>query len=459
MESAKQGSPEHWLNRLLAQLRSHVLRDSILLFLPPLLVGFYVAGYLYRSGWIPEPTFVATSLSVALLALTAMAARYRPYRPSLRAAAHLMDEKTAAKDRFVTLATIEPASCSTTFLSRLRHEASDILARVELRRDFPYQFKTPFYKSLIGSILVVVLFHLFLPFLQARTSPLSAPEKLRALAEKMAERPPLTDLARNLRSLATQLQDPTVSPKDKQAFVQETQKKVEEQQQREDQKDNRDLLGEAASTLRGLERQQGNGQDEQKDQNQGGGGVQSNLPQEGKGEGKPNPGSGGDSQGELSAQLSKEMQQGKSAGGEPQEQASQKNQQRQGDGKSNQPDRQEPDRDRQKEPAGKNPSGQGEKSGKSKASEEIPQGGPPADRFYQPGEQGNVGIKGAGYVTVQLPEEIAAGSKGTTSGTKESRSNSSRAKVPVSNVPLPAHVPGAPMEKQQMPLEYRGIIR
>lgn len=248
-KSAKQAPPEHWLNRLLAQLRSHVLRDSILVFLPPLLAGFYVAGYLYRSGWIPQLIFVASFLSVALLGLTAMAARYRPQRPSLRAAAYLMDEKTAAKDRFITLATIEPASCSTTFLSRLRHEASEILAHVELRRDFPYQFKTSFYKSLIGSISVVVLFHLFLPFLQARTSPLSTPEKLRALAEKMAERPLLTELARNLGSLATQLQDPTISRQDKQALVQETQKKVEEQQQREDQKDNRDLLGEAASTL------------------------------------------------------------------------------------------------------------------------------------------------------------------------------------------------------------------
>jgi hypothetical protein len=29
----------------------------------------------------------------------------------------------------------------------------------------------------------------------------------------------------------------------------------------------------------------------------------------------------------------------------------------------------------------------------------------------------------------------------------------------VSNVPLPAHVPNAPAEKQQLPIEYRGVIR
>jgi hypothetical protein len=43
--------------------------------------------------------------------------------------------------------------------------------------------------------------------------------------------------------------------------------------------------------------------------------------------------------------------------------------------------------------------------------------------------------------------------------TKESKDNRIGAKVPVSNVPLPAHVPNAPTEKQQVPIEYRGIIR
>jgi hypothetical protein len=31
--------------------------------------------------------------------------------------------------------------------------------------------------------------------------------------------------------------------------------------------------------------------------------------------------------------------------------------------------------------------------------------------------------------------------------------------VPVSNVPLPPYVPNAPSEKQQVPIEYRGMIR
>ena len=42
---------------------------------------------------------------------------------------------------------------------------------------------------------------------------------------------------------------------------------------------------------------------------------------------------------------------------------------------------------------------------------------------------------------------------------KQSKDPKAYPKVPVSNVPLPAHVPDAPTEKQQLPLEYRGIIR
>ncbi len=42
---------------------------------------------------------------------------------------------------------------------------------------------------------------------------------------------------------------------------------------------------------------------------------------------------------------------------------------------------------------------------------------------------------------------------------KESKGGKARTQVPVSNVPLPAHVPNAATEKQQVPIEYRGMIR
>ena len=449
-------SPEKLISRVVAQLRNHVLWDSLLLFFPPLFVALYVVTYLYRSAWIAQIGFLALGASAVAGALIAVVARYRPSIPSVRTAARLVDQKTAAKDRFITLATIEPSSCSTTLLGRLRGEANGLLNRIELRRDFPYKIKRSFYGSVMVSILAVVFFHLLLPFAQSKIPSTSPHEKIGALAEKMAQRPRLSDLARDLRTLATKLQDPKISQQERQALIQEMQRKVEEQQRREDQKDNRDLLGQASSALQGLEQQSGDNQ--QKNQEKGGGGVQDNLPQEGQGEGKRSQGSGGDSQGNLKAQLSKDMQQGKAAQGDPKEPGQEKNQRNQSDGKGNQPDPNKPDRDKSRETTGKTQGGSEEKIGRSK-SEEIPQGAPPAERYYRPGERGNEGIKGAGYVTVQLPEEIAADSKGGGTPSKESRESRIRRKVPVSNIPLPAHVPDAPTEKQQMPLEYRGIIR
>ena len=457
-DSLNRTSPESLLTRLLARLRNYALRDSVLLFAPPCLSVLYVVIYLYLSSWLPQIALIAISVAAVGLVVLAGVAHYRRAIPSLRATAQLLDARTAAKDRFMTLATIEASSCSIPFLSRLRHEASVILQRLEWKRAFPYRMKPSFYRSAVGSIIAVVLFHSLWPFMQAQIYSPSPHEPLRALAEKMAHRPGLSELARDLQALAGQIEDPNISPQQKQSLIQDTQKKIDEQQKREDQKENRDLLGQAASTLRGLEQQQSGGQERQQEEEKAGGGVQSKLPQEGEGQGRPNTGKGGESQGELGAQLSKEMQQGKSAQGDPREQASQEKQQSQGDGKGDQPEPGKPNTDG-KEGTGRKSGGSEEKVGKSKASEEIPQGAPPAERFYQAGEQGQEGIKGAGYVTVQLPEEVAADSKSEGPGTKESQAKRARSNAPVSNVPLPAHVPDAPAEKQPMPLEYRGIIR
>jgi hypothetical protein len=89
----------------------------------------------------------------------------------------------------------------------------------------------------------------------------------------------------------------------------------------------------------------------------------------------------------------------------------------------------------------------------------LPKDGPPAERYYQPGEQGKEGIKGAQYVTVQLPEEVAADGSGSATTSKDAKASRSRPKVPVSNIPLPPHLPDAVAEKQRVPLEYRDLIK
>src|SRR5262249_9662421 len=152
------------------------------------------------------------------------------------------------------------------------------------------------------------------------------PERIRELARQMAERSRLGELARGLKTLANKFEDPKLSRPELQASIQQMQKKIEEQKKNEPGKEERDLLGQASSTLKGLDQQSGDGQEQRKDQEKGGGGsIQSNLPQEGQGESKQSPGNGGDNKGELNAQLNKEMQQGKSAQGDTRGQANEKN--------------------------------------------------------------------------------------------------------------------------------------
>jgi hypothetical protein len=449
-------SPERRVGRLVAQLRNHALWDSLLIFSPPLLVAIYLAVYLYRGAWIAPITFLLLSGTVIGLGLLAVVVRTRPLIPSVRSAARLVDEKTKAKDRFLTLATIDVGLWPAALVGRLRREAATLLELIDFRREFPYRIKRSFYWSFLVSLIAAALLHLSMPLMGSSRRQAPAYEKLSELAEKMAQRPPLSALAHNLRTLAMKLEHPNVAEQEKQMLIHETLEQVEKQQKTEDEKENRALLGEASSTLQGLEQQSGRSQ--QKDSEKGDGGAQSNPSQEGQGEGIQTQG-GGDSKGELNAERSKDMQQGQSVRGDPKEQGKEKNQQNQRDGKDNQPDpSNKSDKDTGKELTGKTPGGSQEKLGRSR-SEEIPQGAPPAERFYQPGEQGKEGVKGARYVTVQLPEELAADSKGEGAISKPSKETRAYPKAPVSNAPLPAYVPDAPTEKQQLPLEYRGIIR
>ena len=448
------GSPEQRVGRLVAQLRNHALWDSLLIFSPPLLVSIYLLVSLYSASSIAALTFLFLGLASIVVVLLAVVARYRPLIPSMRFAARLVDERTGAQDRFLTLSTIEAELCPASFLARLRGEATALLERIDLPREFPYRIKRSFYWSLVASLIVAALFHLSMPITSSILRPTPPYEKVRELAEKMAQQPRLSALAYGLRTLARKLQQPKVSEQEKQILIRENLEQIEKQQKQEKEKESRDLLGEASSTLQSLER---NGSQE-KASEKGGGGVQSNLSQEGQDQSKQTQGSGGDSKGEFSAQRSKDMRQGKTAQGDSKEQGKEKSEKSQGEGKGNQPEPSKSDKDTGTELTAKTEGGAQEKLDRSR-SEETPQGAPPAERFYKPGEEGKDGIKGAGYVTVQLPEELASDTKGEASASKQSKDPKAYPKAPVSNVPLPAHVPDAPTEKQQLPLEYRGIIR
>ena len=452
--------PETVVLRLRAQLGNHALWDAILILLPPVLASLWATYFLVQGAWVSPLVGTAIAILANGFGALAVTLRYRKRIPKLPQAAQLVDKRAGAKDHFLTLATIDPANCPEPLLSRLRQDAEELVGRVELTRDFPYKVKTPMYWSAGSSLIALLLLYFLLPVAGAMIHPVSTSQRLRQLAEKMAQAPQLKELAEPLKTLAAKLEDTKIQPEEKQAAVKELEQKIAERRKQEDEKKNRDLLSQAADELKGVEQQQSaGGQEQQKNQSQGGGNLQSNLPKEGQGEGKQSQGGGGaDGEGQMSAQSSKEMEQGKSAQGNPKEPGQDKNQQHQGDANGNQPDPNQPGKELNKDRADKGQGGSKEGSGKNQSSEEPPQSAPPAERFYQAGE-GKDGLKGARYVTVQLPEEVAADGKGESKATKEGTGKQRRSQVPVSNVPLPAHVPNAPAEKQQMPIEYRGIIR
>jgi hypothetical protein len=452
--------PESLLKQVTAVLRNHALWDSLLIIGPPVLALIYGLVFLRRTAWIGDLTFVLTVSSITGLGLFAVFLRVQPRIPSAVTAARLADEKSGAKDHFLTLSTIDPMTCQQSFLERLRREAAIFSERIELKRDFPYQPKRSSYGSVVAALVVVTFIYFVAPLAEPMLRAAPVHERIREIAEKMAERPKLKGIAEALNALAAKIEDPNAPQEEKQKLVQEIEKQIAEQQKQEQGKKDRELLDQAANQLGGAEQQQSaGGKDQQKDQQNGaGGGIQSNLPQDNQGESKQSQGGSGESKGERTAELSQDMQQGKSAQGNPKEPGQDKNQPNQSETKNSQPDPSQPGKDQNKQKADKNQGGSKDGAGRNQASEEPPQNVAPAERLYKNGE-GKEGLKGARYVTVQLPEDVAADVKGESMTGKESKGNRVGAKVPVSNVPLPAHVPNAAMEKQQLPIEYRGIIR
>jgi hypothetical protein len=217
------------------------------------------------------------------------------------------------------------------------------------------------------------------------------------------------------------------------------------------------LLGQAAGALEGIEQQVASAQ-APNEQQKGGGGIQSNLPQKGEGQSKESQGVGTD-KGDSKKESKSDLQQGNAGTPKPNQPTQEKNPQQGETADRNQTDPNQANKDPNKEQAGKTQGGSKEGAGKQQASDQPPpQGVPPADRLYPSGE-GKQGLQGTGYVTVQLPEEVVADGKFESRPSKDAKNGRSRSQIPVSNVPLPAHVPNAASEKQEFPIEYRGIIR
>ncbi len=451
----KRVSPESLIKQVSTALGHHALWDSLLIIVPPVLALIYGLSFLRRTAWIDDLTFALVASLLAGLGLAAIYLRTRSRIPSTAKAARLADEKSGAKDHFLTLSTIHPGTCQPSLLERLRRDSTRFSEAIELKRDFAYQPKRSSYGSVLGSVIIAAVIYFMAPLAEPmlRTAPVH--EWIRELAEKMADRPKLKGIAEELKALAAAMENPHAPAEDKQQLVQEIEKQIAEQQKQEQEKKDRDLLDQAANQLGGTEQQQSAGAQEPQN---GGGGIQSNLPQENQGESKQSQGGSGENKADRSATSSSDKQPGKSTQADPKDPGQGNNQSGQGEAKNNQADPNRPGQDQKKQKVDKNQGGSKDGAGRNQASEEPPQNVSPAERFYKNGE-GKEGLKGARYVTVQLPEDVAAETKGESMSGKESNGNRIGAKVPVSNMPLPAHVPNTPTEKQQLPIEYRGIIR
>ena len=439
----KLGSPERIAGRLAGRLKRHLWWDTLLVLFPPLFAVTSLGFLPYGAAWRPGVAWIGVGALLAASAFLIGLWRARGAAASVRQAARLIDRKVAGQERFVTLATMDPSACPPFLTARLRDEAAGLAPRLKLERDFPYRIKPSFFQSLILSLSMILLFLLLPQIAPVLTSERPGGELMRS-AEQLARIPGFSELARKLEALAARLQEPALTDAARRALVREMLAQLARQRAAEQQPGGAggELLDQAGDALRrlaqGLERGKERGGSDSGDQSERG---EERGGESGQGEGK-------EGRGEAGGLANREL-----AGKEP------------GPGEKQQPEKKRPEtgpgkgegegkgKSREMKGAGK---GQGGGTGGRNLGEEIPTG-KSAERFLKPGEQVEKGMKGARFVTVQLPEQEAARDGGDSA---RGQGRQIRPKTAVSNVPLrrPDN-PEAAAEKQPLPLEYRGLIR
>ncbi|MBI2349242.1 MAG: hypothetical protein HYV05_11410 [Deltaproteobacteria bacterium] len=437
------GSPERIAGRLAGRLKRHLWLDILLVSFPPLFAVTSLGFLPYGAAWRPGLTWIGVGALLAASAFLIGLWRLRGAAASVGQAARLIDEKVAGQERFVTLATMDPSACPPFLMTRLRNEAAGLARRLKLERDFPYRIKPSFFRSLILSLSMILLFLLLPQIAPVLTSERPGDGLMRS-AEQLARIPGFSELARKLEALAARLREPALTGAEKRALVRELLAQLERQRAAEQQPGGAgsELLAQAGDALRRLE------QGLERGEERGGSGSGDRSERGEKGGRESGQGEGKEGRGEADGLASQEL-----AGKEP------------GPGEKQQPEKKRAetgpgsgegegkDTSREMKRAGKE---EGGGTGSRSPGEEIPTG-KAAERFLKPGEQGEKGMKGARFVTVQLPEQEAASQGGDGA---RGQGRQTRSKTAVSNVPLrrPDN-PEASAEKQPLPLEYRGLIR
>ena len=439
--------PEGLLQGVQRHLARHAAWEALLLSLPVLLAFSYIAFFSYRFSRL-DPSVLLTIGALFFLAIGALGFwRYRSLVPSLSSVARLIDERTQAENRFITLATVDPRVSSPALWSRLRQEAVAFLRRLHVERDFLFRLRRSFYDSLIVALLVILAFHLFIelePRLAGRQKTVEDPA---ALAQRLGRVPRFAELARQLNALAAKLSDPTATAGEKRAAIERASQEVKKQMaaQPEQAGHSQELLQQTKETLSALQ------DNLEKGEERGADGGRERSPEGRDGGQNQKEGEGTkDSQQRDAQSPSRDLSEssptaeakdstGKGAGG------------RSGFGA-------EP---REQEQGGASKAGrtEGAETKPTRGQWEPNLKGETSERLLRPGEQAGPGVKEARFVIVQLPEEETEGSSGGgSSGAK--RKKPSLARPPVDNLPLrgPDSAAASP-EQQKMPLEYRGLIR
>jgi hypothetical protein len=444
-----ESEPEKIIGGVRHRLANHALWQAVLFFLPPLFALYYMIFFLHRFDWL-DPDAVLVAGAALLVAASALAAaRFRSLAPSERSVARLIDDKAAGEDRFVTLATIDPLAAPPALLSRVKLEAAALHTRIEFKRDFPFRVGRSFLNSCIASLIAIVLFHL-----SVELAPLFKPSTrgengLALIGEELARFPGLEKLAERLKAVATQVQDPAISDEEKRSSIEELRRQIDRQLAGSERAPGRreELLSQAKNRLSGLEEGLGSGQG----QGQGAGGRQSSDQREGTGKGTADGGeaekqndkgfptpSGAEkniSQATRPSGQQREKQAGELRGTE--------NKQVDG-GRQDKGSGLDPNRKDNMEPKGTEPQG-------ANNVHTAP------ERSLRPGDRGEA-VKTSRFVTVQLPEEQTAST--TAGGASDTKRPASASRSAVGNLPLARpDQPSAAVEKQMLPLEYRGMIR
>jgi hypothetical protein len=459
--------PQESIDLLRRRLALHALWRAGLVFLPPLLAVWYIVFFLYRFSWLGPDAVMLSGAAVMVAAAALTAARFRARAPSSLLAARLIDEKAAAEDRFVTLATLAPAAGPPEFFSQLHSEAAALARMVDVKKDFPFHIERSILYSIIAALATVLLFQLVLEF--APPGPSGA--KLAARAAKLADDSRFTDLAAPLSAAAAKLQGRSLGEGDKQALLADILGQVEDRIAAETARGgDAATLEKIAAEIRQMQKSESSSRfrlpwtNESGEEGGGAGGS-------GRGSGQGAGNRGGQKSNQQNGAGSGERQSGAKldGGGQRGEKAEEQKQ-----GSLKRSGREGKEDARQAKGGGENEGGKaaqqkqgdgegGERSGRGSQGDVQRDGAvgvasddKPPERFAAPGEKLSGDLKDLRTVIVRLPDEGSAAASGTRPGQTKALAGA----LPSANVPLaPPADPQAAQEKQMLPLEYRGMIR